>query len=296
MRIIIAGCGYIGKLLATKLLNEGHEVIGLVSSVDSADRCAQQNIPCLQVNFDQLDADGLGELSMSETALIYLAPPPSRGQQDTRLARFLGAIEQQPPQRMVLISTTGVYGDCGGDWVDETTPLNPGVDRALRRADAERQAEVYCKRAQKPLVILRVPGIYGPGKLPLARIRKATPIVAEQDSPYTNRIHAFDLVSICRQALLDTQLAGVYNCSDGHPGTMYDYFTRVADRAGLPQPPVIRLQDAEQTLSAGMLSYMHESRRIDNRKLLRDFRIELEYPDLDAGLAVSIEPVGNGLK
>ncbi|HEY9032706.1 MAG TPA: NAD-dependent epimerase/dehydratase family protein [Pseudomonadales bacterium] len=282
--IIIAGCGYIGKLLAAELLDLQHQVIGLVSSAASMQHCEARGIDCRQLDFDDLSSLQQALPDCQARRIIYLAPPPGAGQVDSRLQNFLTALGDSLPEKFVLISTTGVYGDCGGRWVDEQTPINPRVDRARRRADAERQAQALCQARNIPLVILRVPGIYGAGKLPLARIESGAPIVNQQDSPYTNRIHAYDLVSICRIALLDERITGIYNCSDGQPGTMYEYFIKVADAAGLPRPPAITLQQAQQQLSAGMLSYMAESRRIGNARLLRDFGIKLQYPDLDAGL------------
>jgi len=282
--IIIAGCGYIGKLLARELLDQQQSLMGLVSSAASVQQCAEQAIDCRQLDFDDLPSLQQGLAEYQARRIIYLAPPPPSGQVDSRLQNFLSALGNQSLEKFVLISTTGVYGDCGGRWIDEQTPINPRVDRALRRADAERQAQAFCQARNIPLVILRVPGIYGPGKLPLARIASGAPIVNQQDSPYTNRIHAYDLVSICRIALLDERITGIYNCSDGRPGSMYEYFIKVADATGLPRPPAISLQQAKQQLSAGMLSYMAESRRIGNDKLLQDFGISLQYPDLDAGL------------
>jgi nucleoside-diphosphate-sugar epimerase len=200
------------------------------------------------------------------------------------MTNFLRAIDKHVPDRFVLISTTGVYGNCNGEWIDETAALNPTADRAKRRADAERQVQAYCREHSIPLVILRVAGIYGPGKIPAARIKSGAPIVNQQDSPFTNRIHAVDLVNICETALLDAEITGIYNVTDGHPGTMYEYFTGVAETLGLPAPPAISLAEAQEQLSEGMLSYMAESRRIDNKKLLKDFGLTLEYPSLQQGL------------
>jgi nucleoside-diphosphate-sugar epimerase len=278
--ITIVGCGYIGKLLARQLLNKDIPLTGFVSSDRSLAECRDRNIPCKIIDLDKLHED----INLSGQRVIYLAPPPPAGKVDTRITNFLGAIRKQHPERFVLISTTGVYGDCRGEWVDESTPLNPVADRAFRRADAEQQVEHFCQQLDIPLVILRVPGIYGPGKIPLARIKSGQPVVNQQDSPFTNRIHADDLVNICERALLDTSITGIYNVSDGHPGTMYEYFTGVAAAMNLPAPPAISLEEAQQQLSQGMLSYMAESRRISNKKLVEDFAIELLYPDLQAGL------------
>ena len=278
--ISIIGCGYIGKRLAAQLQARDLSVHGYVSSDNSRADCEKRDIPCDIINLDE----ALPEMDLGRHNIIYLAPPPRSGQADTRMTNFLRAIDSHTPERFVLISTTGVYGDCKGDWIDETTPLNPTADRAKRRADAERQVQAYCQQHSIPLVILRVAGIYGPGKIPEARIRSGAPIVNQQDSPFTNRIHAVDLVNICEQALLNTTITGTYNVTDGHPGTMYEYFTGVAETLGLPAPAAISLAEAQHQLSEGMLSYMAESRRIDNSKLLKDFDLVLEYPSLQDGL------------
>ena len=279
-RITIAGCGHIGKLLAQQLLKKNISVTGYVNSDTSLTECKNKNIRCEKIDLDQ----PLKSIDLTAQHLIYLAPPPPTGKADTRITNYLRAIEQQPPKKFVLISTTGVYGDCKGAWVDESTPLNPSADRAFRRADAERQVQQFCHRLGIPLVILRVPGIYGPGKIPLARIKSGQAIVNKQDSPFTNRIHSDDLVTICEKALLEHSITGIYNATDGHPGTMYDYFVGIASVLDLPAPPAISLAEAQQQLSAGMLSYMAESRRIDNKKLLNDFALVLQYPHLHEGL------------
>ena len=279
-RICIAGCGHIGKLLAQQLLQKKIPVSSFVSSDSSLAECKNRNIACEILDLDK----PLHDIDLAGQQLIYLVPPPPTGKSDTRITNYLHAIEQQPPKKFVLISTTGVYGDCKGAWIDETTPLKPSAERAYRRADAEQQVQLFCQRLSIPLVILRVAGIYGPGKIPLARIKSGQPVVNKEDSPYTNRIHADDLVTICEQALLNQNITGIYNVSDGHPGTMHEYFTGVASAMGLAAPPAISLTEAQSQLSAGMLSYMAESRRIDNKKLLKDFALVLQYPDLQAGL------------
>lgn len=278
--ITILGCGYIGKLLARQLLDKQIATTGIVHSDASLAECENRDIPCSILDLDQQQ----GEIDLSGHRLIYLAPPPGKGKIDTRITNFLHAIENHAPEKFVLISTTGVYGNCNGEWIDETRPLNPTADRAYRRVDAEQQVQQYCRRHNVPLVILRVAGIYGPGKTPIARIKSGQPVVSAQDSPFTNRIHAMDLVHICETALLNMDIAGTYNVTDGHPGTMYEYFTGVAGAMNLPAPPEISLEEARHQLSEGMLSYMAESRRISNKKLLTDFQIELRYPTLKEGL------------
>jgi len=198
---------------------------------------------------------------------------------------FLRALDvEAPPRRIVCISTSAVYGDCQGAWISESQAVNPATARGHRRLDAEQRLSAWCKVHNTQWIVLRVPGIYGPGKLPLARLRKGTPVLREEDSPYTNRIHADDLSRICVAAMKSPHANTVYNVSDGHPGNMTDYFFRVADAAGLPRPPTVNRTEAQEVLSAGMLSFLQDSRRMGNAKMLDELAVKLQYPDLNVGL------------
>lgn len=279
---LIVGCGYLGRRLAGALQADGDPVRGVVRSIPSAQRLADEGISALLAD---LDERGLPAGSTADETVYYLAPPPAQGREDQRMQRFLeGLCDSGQPRRILYISTTGVYGDCGGEWVDETRPVNPGVDRAWRRWDAEQRLRRWREQTGAELVILRVAGIYGPGKLPLARLRKGLPMVAPEQAPWTNRIHVDDLVQACLLGMQRGRDGEVYNACDGSPGNMADYFNRVADLAGLPRPPVIDLADAEGSLSAGLRSYLGESRRLRNDKLLQELGLVLRYPDLEAGL------------
>jgi len=286
--IYIIGHGYMGHKLLQVLLDQSLASAEQITTV--ARSLPESQIPNQHLVWD-LDRTEPVKQSIPEPGAIiyYFVPPPPKGRRDTRAQTFIAQLEQNTraetrPAKIVLISTTGVYGNCYGQWVDETAPLNPSVDRARRRADAEQQFQHYAQNHNIPLVILRVSGIYAADKLPLKRIQAQTPVVREEDSPYSNRIHADDLLNICIIAGLNPDIEGIYNCSDGHPTTMYDYFMRVARASHLPEPPAISLEQARSKLSSGMLSYMNESRRIDNHKLLKDFKLTLKYPDLEQGL------------
>ncbi len=279
--MFIVGCGYMGQRVLRRS-SADTDAVGLVRSRASAEAVTGSAAQALLAD---LDLDPLPPLPSGGRAVLYLAPPPSSGKVDSRMARFLSATARDgAPRRIVYLSTTGVYGDCGGDWVDETRPARPSVDRARRRWDAEQQLRAWREHAGGELVILRVAGIYGPGKLPLARLHKGAPMIAEAHAPWTNRIHADDLATVLLAALSKGRDGEVYNVCDGHPGNMADYFNRVADLAGLPRPPVIGPDQAREQLSAGLLSYLAESRRLSNRKLIDELAIELKYPTLDEGL------------
>jgi nucleoside-diphosphate-sugar epimerase len=189
----------------------------------------------------------------------------------------------------VYISTSGVYGNCDGNWVDEHHPANPQSDRAVRRWSAEQSVRVWCTERGVRAVILRVPGIYGPGRLPVDRLRQGVPVVRRDQSPFSNRIHVDDLAAICVAAGHVPSAGGVYNVSDGQPTTMTDYFLKAADALGLPHPPEISMTEARERFSPAMLSFLEESRRLDNRKMRVELGIRLQYGELERGLAASVK-------
>lgn len=282
-KVWVVGCGDIGQRLAHIYQAESRTVNGLVNSDETTRLCLSQGIPVLQLN---LDSDDINPDDFGGSVIYYFAPPPSQGEKDTRLVRFLSSVKGSP-QRIVLISTTGVYGDCDGEWIDEGSPVSPKVDRARRRAYAESALQEWKNTYKKEIVILRVPGIYANDRLPISRLEKQLPVLREDIAPYTNRIHADDLASICKVAMETAVNGSIYNVTDGHPVTMTDYFNHVADYAGLPRPPQISLEQAEKEMSPGMMSYLRESRRISNDKLIKELSIKLKYPDLDSALPVT---------
>ncbi len=280
--MLILGCGHIGRRVARHYLDRGETVLGVVRSTESAAALTGDGIPALAFDLSTAALDGL---ALAGERIFHFAPPHSQGVEDPGTRRLVSAFARTGhPKRLVYMSTTGVYGDCEGAWVDETRPPCPSVDRARRRWDAEQTLRGWSIRSGSELVILRVAGIYGSGRLPLERIRRALPLVREKESPFSNRIHAKDLVRVCIAAMDRGPGGAVYNVCDGSPSTMTDYFFQIADGAGLRRPPVISLEEAESQLSPGMMSYMLESRRLSNRRLLEELGIELRFPNLAAGL------------
>ena len=281
--VLITGCGYIGRRVAGLLLAENYPVTGCVRSKTSAAALEHSGIRTVTVDLDQSAAKPAWAHGFD--VVFYFAPPPPRGEQDPRMQGFLEMLDvEAPPRRIVYISTSAVYGDCQGEWINESQAMAPATPRGHRRLDAEQRLRAWCNAHDTQWIILRVPGIYGPGKLPLARLRKGTPVLREEDSPYTNRVHADDLAHICVAAMKGSHANTVYNVSDGHPSNMTDYFFKVADAAGLPRPPTVSRVEAQELLSAGMLSFLKDSRRMSNSKMLAELAVTLRYPDLDAGL------------
>ncbi len=278
--VLIIGCGDIGRRVAALCRTRGARVSALTRGAAAAELSTLGITP----HAGDLDAPAtLPPLPSADAAVFYFAPPPAQGEGDPRLLAFLRHIAAAPrPAKLIYISTSGVYGDHRGGWVTEDTPPNPSTDRARRRLAAETALRAWAENSGTPLVILRVGGIYGPGRLPVDRIRKATPVLRAEQCGYTNRIHADDLAAVCLAAA--SRGHGIYNVSDGQPSTMTDYFNGVADLYGLPRPPQISLEEAKRQLSAEMMSYLEESRRMENNKMLRELEVQLRYPSLAAGL------------
>ena len=284
MPVFIVGCGDIGQRVAALWRARGAEVHGLARSEEAGKRLAAKGIAVVAGDLEQ--PASLNDLPTAGRIVYYFAPPPVTGDSDPLMKNFLQVIADSAlPKTIVLISTTAVYGDCHGEWIDETRPVNPQTARGRRRLDAEQQLRKWCEARQVGFVILRVGGIYGPGRLPVARLRQGLPILNLEQSPYTNRIHQDDLARICVAAAERGTSGAIYNVSDGQPGTMSQYFIDVAAALQLPAPRQVDMAEAKQVMSAGMLSYLQESRRLDNEKMLDDLRIELQYPNLAAGLA-----------
>ncbi|MFC1749325.1 SDR family oxidoreductase [Pseudomonadota bacterium] len=225
----------------------------------------------------------LSKLINRDAIVYYFAPPPNEGAADPRMESFLSALEA-PPKKIIYISTSGVYGDCHGEWITEERPTKPDTPRSQRRLAAEIALQQWCTSNRVASVILRVGGIYAPNKLPLERLKAGMNVLQRDHAPFSNRIHADDLANICFAANHCPHDHAIYNVSDGHPSTMSDYFITVANSAGLAPPNEIDWKTAQETLSPAMLSYLNESKRLDSSKVLKELEVSLKYPTLNDGL------------
>ena len=283
----IIGCGDVGGRLAARERAAGHTVRALARRPEAAEALRRKHIEPVSGDLD--DPDSLRDLPVASSQVFYFAPPPAEATTDPRMVHLVAALQDGPvPERVVYLSTSGVYGDRGGAWVDEVTAPAPRTDRARRRLHAETVMRDWGRRRGVAVVVLRVGGIYGDGRLPAARLRQARPVLRPEDCGYTNRIHVEDLVTACQAAAERGGADRIYNVSDGRPGTMTEYLFAVADALGLPRPPVVAWDQADARLTAGELSYLRESRRLDNRRMVAELGVELRYPDLASGLAQAV--------
>jgi len=280
---LIVGCGDVGSHLARSLIASGLRPVGLVRSQATADSLGRSGVAPVVADLDRTVEEP--PAAAAGGSVYYLVPPsPETNDDDPRLRRFLAACEEAVPRRLFYLSTSGVYGDCGGAWIDESPPPAPRTDRAQRRLAAERIAQQWCQAHGVELVILRVAGIYGPGRLPVDRLN-GLKVIHASEAPWSNRIHRDDLVSVLHAAGLRAPAGRVYNVADGHPTTMTDYFYAIADAYGLPRPPSVALDEAPMYLSPGMLSFVQESRRLDITRMRRELGVNLRYPTIAEGIA-----------
>ncbi len=289
-KLLIVGCGDIA-LRAAGLLRKRYRLFGLCRNVENLGNLRIHGITPVIGDLDQpASLDKLAGLAAH--TIVHLAPPPGHGRRDTRTTHLLAALSRCAstmqgrilPQQLVYISTSGVYGDCSGNWVNENRLVNPRNERAWRRVDAERQVRSWGTRHGIRVSILRVPGIYAQDRLPLARLRQGTPVLQQDEDSYTNHIHADDLARIIVAVLRFGKPGRIYHASDDSYMKMGDYFDLVADHFDLPRPQKITRQQAQTMIAPGLLSFMLESRRLTNERIKRELRVRLLYPTVAAYL------------
>jgi nucleoside-diphosphate-sugar epimerase len=287
--VSIVGCGYTGLRLARRWLDSGARVRGYATRPESLRQIAAAGVDALALDLDQAVADErLADIVRDDDLVFYCAPPAPTGQTDTRLTRLLEGIVTRP-RRFVYLSTTGVYGDHQGGHVDEDTPPTPRTARAARRLAAETDLRTWAQARQLSWCILRVAGIYGPGRLPLTRLASREPAIDPREAMPTNRIHVDDLVGAALAAgVAESADRRIFNVTDGSDESSTAFLQRVARMARLPEPPLISRREAEQTFSASTWSFLGESRRVDNRRLREELGLRLAYADLDAGILASL--------
>ena len=303
--ILIAGSGYTGRRLADRLAAGADSVIALRrgGTPDAAGRGGIQPVRC---DLDDPEdrrrlAERLAEIE-GPIRIAYLVPPKPiaagadpQSSDDARLAAFLDAVSDSGASvaRLVLASTSGVYGDCGGATVSEDTPVNPRTDRARARVAAEATATRWSDENGASLCILRIAGIYGPGRLPVRQIRSKQPIIHPDEAGPGNRIHVDDLVEAFVRALDQPDPPRLVNVCDGDHLSSSGFYLAVAAAAGLPPPPLVSRSRAQSTFGEARLSFLNESRQLDATRLTRDLAVRLRYPDATLGIRASLNEEGD---
>lgn len=283
-RVLVIGCGDVG--LRTVALQPRVHWLALTSSPERRTELRARGVRPLLGNLDQPHT--LARLAGLATQVLHLAPPPGEGVSDPRTQALLRNLARgRAPQALVYASTSGVYGDCGGAWVDEHRALQPQSARAQRRVDAEHGVRQYARQQGVRVSVLRVPGIYAPdrvGGTPRERLWRGDPLLRAEDDVYTNHIHADDLARACWLALWRGGALRSYHISDDSPWTMGEYYTQAAALYGLPAPERLSRAEVRARVSAMQWSFMRESRRLRNTRMKQELRLRLRYPDVLTGL------------
>ena len=283
--VLIVGCGDVG-LRVLRLLRGRCRVLALTSSPRRAVELRAGGAVPLVGNLDEPAT--LWRLGGLADAVLHLAPPPTQGHQDPRTRHLLRALARGGRVRCIVYgSTSGVYGDAAGARIDETRAVDPATDRGRRRVDAETRLRWYGRAFGARVALLRIPGIYArdrEGGHPRERLLRGTPVLRAEDDVYTNHIHADDLARACVAALWRALPQRAVHVSDATELKMGDYMDLAADLAGLPRPPRVSRDEAPAVMSPMSLSFMGESRRLDNTRLKLELRLRLRHPTVHTGL------------
>lgn len=290
IRILIAGAGDVAGRLCSLLTGDAKRyakafrIYAVVRRAEQAERW--RRFGAIPITADLDDFASLRRLAALADRVLYLAPPSDSGSRDLRARRLLAAFARPSslPQHWVYLSTTGVYGNCEGDWIDETAPVRPQSARAARRVDAEAAMRAFGKAPGRRVSILRVPGIYAADRLPTDRLRHGTPAIVDAEDSYTNHIHADDLAQVILATLRRGRANRVYHAVDDSQMKMGAYFDLVADTFGLPRVPRVSRREARERLPPALMSFMAESRRLRNRRLKEELKVKLQYPQVADGL------------
>jgi nucleoside-diphosphate-sugar epimerase len=283
VQFVVAGTGYAGRRVFLAL--PADRSLGL-------SRSAEQNsaIRVLPLDLDQPDAQAI--VVPEPSVLLYSIPPGDSSESDDRLAAFLRRIAPFP-ERIVYLSTSGVYGNRNGRQTTENDATNPSTRRARRRLAAEQMLEARCEKEDSELFVLRVAAIYGPDRLGLERLRDGAKILREADSGPGNRIHVDDLVTCCLAAMTSDAPPGIYNIADGDLRSSNWFARTVASHAELPAPTKISYEEAERSWSEQRMSFVRESRRLDNQKMRTILKVKPRYADAESGILASLGKKSN---
>jgi len=277
LRVLLIGCGDVALRAAT-LLRGRARLAGLTRRAEEAPKLRAHGIVPIVGDLDRFRT--LDRLPPGPFAVVHTAPPPGEGRDDPRTRRLLAALSRagRIPQRLVYISTSGVYGDCAGARIDERRARRASTPRSRRRVAAEDRLRRWAARHGVALSILRAPGIYAASRLPVDRVRQGTPVLDPADDVYTNHIHADDLARAVVAALFHALPSRAYNVADDAELKMGAWFDAVADAFRLPRPPRVTWEEAESRIAPLLLSFMSESRRLSNARMKRELRVRLRYP------------------
>jgi nucleoside-diphosphate-sugar epimerase len=282
---LIVGCGDVGLRVAG-LLKASSRLLALTSSSQRLETLQRSGITPMLGDLDKPQT--LRRLAGVATHVVHMAPPPLEGHTDPRTRALVLALRLRSlPSAMVYGSTTGVYGDCEGEWIDETRRLQPQTARAQRRVNAQDWVNHLGKSGYPRTQVLRIPGIYAvdrEGGTPRERLLRSTPVLQAHEDVYTNHIHADDLARATVLALWRGRPLRTMNVCDNTDMKMGDYMESVAKMWNLQAPARISREQAQLQLSPMVMSFLNESRRIRADRMTQELGLRLLYPTVMDGL------------
>lgn len=273
------GHGYSARALAKRLIPQGWTIIGTTRKPEKFDELSAEGItPVLWPDGD------LTQAFASATHILISAGPGEDG--DPVLNLYRDQITAMAPQLewAGYLSTTGVYGDHQGGWVDETTPLTASTKRGQLRIDAEADWQSI---PGLPLHIFRLAGIYGPGRGPFAKVRSGTARRIIKQGQIFSRTHVEDIAQILEASIRQPNPGAAYNVCDNDPAPPEDVIAYAAELLGLPIPPAVDYETADMTPMAR--SFYAESKRVSNKRIREELGVKLIYPDYRSGLQALLE-------
>ncbi|MBV0913607.1 SDR family oxidoreductase [Anianabacter salinae] len=271
------GHGYSARALARRLMPLGWTVIGTTRSADKADRLRAEGTEALV-----WPGDDLAPALDRATHILISAGPTEDGDPVLAAARDQIAAAAPHISWAGYLSTTGVYGDHEGDWVDEDTPLRPSTKRGALRVQAERDWRALASETGLPLHIFRLAGIYGPGRGPFEKVRQGTARRIIKEGQVFSRTHVDDIAQVLHASIDRPNPGAAYNVCDDDPAPPQDVIAHAAELLGLPIPEAVAFEDADMTAMAR--SFYAESKRVTNDRIKTDLGVRLIYPDYRAGL------------
>jgi|TARA_B110000444_G_C18824988_1_gene589823 nucleoside-diphosphate-sugar epimerase len=278
-KLVLAGSGYLGGyIIDLILLNQYNFSIKEVCRTQKNTSASVENI------IRDFDQEKIDLKFVENSTIVYMAPPSTLSDKDERIGNFIKNISDLKIKKIIYTSTSGVYGDRGGRTVDENTEVSPITERATRRVDAENQLIKFSKKNDIKLIILRVPGIYGKGRLPIDRVKLREPLVNINESRITNIIHVEDLARICIASIALENEMEIINVSDGSPIKTTRYYEYVYAAINIQLPEYITFDQALQTYSKKRLSFLKESRVLNVEKMKKIFHGCIIYKDAGVGI------------
>ncbi len=280
-RLFCFGLGYSGRVLARRLLADGWAVAGTCRSQGGQAELAALGIEAFRFERGRPLASAAAALA-GTTHLLAGIPPDETGDPVLDLHGAAVAALIPAPAWAGYLSTTGVYGDTGGAWVDERAPLRPSGARQRRRVEAERAWLRLWSEDRLPVHVFRLAGIYGPGRSALDQVRAGTARRIDMPGQVFGRIHVDDVAAVLAASIARPDPGAVYNVCDDRPAPAAEVVGHACRRLGMTPPPLTPL--AEANLSPMAASFYRDNRRVRNDRIKRDLGVILRHPDFVSGL------------